>query len=154
MSFYDVPIEVVILIAQFNPSSWYSLTQIDKRIAEYTRNNRIAVEDMLIQVTHHWPRVVYSLPNGVVHRNHDLPAIVWINNSDKPYSNNKIKYYSNNNQYNALSSWHSKYDSCYWYKYGRQHRDNGKPAKSISSSYYEWWVNGKYLNFEFNRVSH
>ena len=54
--------------------------------------------------------------DGKLHRDNDLPAIIW-NNGDKE-----------------------------WWKNGIRHRDNNLPAVVCGGGHSEWWFDGKYQN--------
>ena len=53
-----------------------------------------------------------------LHRNNDLPAVIW----------------SDGRQW--------------WYQNGKRHRDNNLPASIYSHGYKEWWVNGGFIRYE------
>jgi len=55
---------------------------------------------------------------GQLHRENDLPAIIWEDGT-------KV-----------------------WYKNGKRHRENDLPAVIFTSGTKSWWVNGKYIRSE------
>jgi hypothetical protein len=126
MSYYSLPFEVVLLISQVSPPTWVSLTCADPRVGRYSLDNMVAMQDYFTTCVISYGdysaiRHLYKLPNGMLHRNGDLPAVII---DGKPYnynSNSKLK----------------------WYRYGKLHRCDDRPAIVRSDGNQEWWVNGK-----------
>jgi hypothetical protein len=169
MSYYDIPFEIVLILAQ--KSQWYIFIQVDRRVAEYTRNNRKTVEDLITRMVIQPRRTVYILPNGVLHRN-DGPATIYSDihqwyqygrihrDNDKPavvvhglYSiwyKNGVTHRENDKPavIHYLVKVASTIDKIIinplkiWYKNGLKHRDNNLPAVVYSSGKYEYWTNG------------
>jgi hypothetical protein len=133
LRYSELPFEIVLIIAKNAPNVWYILTQVDRRIAQYSRYNLIEIQDIFTTNTDG----EYRLPNGMLHRNGDLPAVVsmeeehWYQYSmrhrdgDLPaIVNHELKTYE-------------------WYKYGKRHRDGDKPAIIILQKSSEtWYYNG------------
>jgi antitoxin component YwqK of YwqJK toxin-antitoxin module len=77
--------------------------------------------------------------NGKLHRDNDLPAIIWASGNLEWYKNGKL------HRDNDLPA-KIQYGSLFWYKEGKKHRDNDLPAMvwSITGDK-EWWVNGAHI---------
>jgi hypothetical protein len=61
--------------------------------------------------------------DGIVHRDGDLPAIIWADETQE------------------------------WYKHGKLHRDNDKPAIVYANGDQEWWKNGKKYEPEVSKIT-
>lgn len=98
--------------------------------------------------------------NGEIHRDYDLPAIVYIDgflewyshgrkhrDGDKPAfeSPNGVKEWWQNNQLHRESGPAMIFPDGEerWFKNGELHRDNGLPAVVEANGVKEWWQNGK-----------
>jgi hypothetical protein len=108
-----LPVEIRLIIAKTHHETWFVLVQVDRTLAKLARRLRLELEDKfticvsanctisaycIIRIT------LYKLPNGVLHRSNDKPAIV-----------HKSALYI-------------------WYQYGRIMRDNDKPAVVLYNS--------------------
>jgi hypothetical protein len=101
-------------IATFNKEAWYWLYQVDLEFKEYASS-----EDGIKE----YKRIHYDVvikPNktkyylfGKLHREEDLPAIIYADGSQE------------------------------WYKNGLLHREGDLPAIIWADGTSEWWINGK-----------
>jgi hypothetical protein len=129
----SLPIEIVLIIAQSSSNVWYTLVQVDPRLSVYGINMRNQLQDKFMVTVHTPTCTMYVLPNGTLHRNGGLPAIVAQKN-DVPFD-----------LCCNLTISGAGVDK--WYQYGKLHRDNDKPAIMYSNGSCEWWVNGKRHRF-------
>jgi hypothetical protein len=158
MSYYSLPFEVVLLIAQDSAAVWWRLAQVDHRVTKYTRDNITQVEDYFTRSYKYKYAIIFTLPNGITHRNHG-PAVIDI------LGNLKIlqKYPQidlSKSQLILDDITIGELHTLSWYRYGKLHRDGDQPAvirpyvNNIYNSQntcvsttkqltYQWWVNGK-----------
>jgi antitoxin component YwqK of YwqJK toxin-antitoxin module len=101
-------------ITTFNKEAWYWLYQIDDKFREYASSEDGIREykkihfDVVIESN----RTIYYLC-GKIHREGDLPAVVWTNGTQL------------------------------WYKNGKRHREGDLPAIIWADGTSEWYKNGK-----------
>jgi hypothetical protein len=74
---------------------------------------------------------------GELHRDNDLPAIVYTNGSQQWYQND---YLHRDNDKPAIIT---RFGDNYWYQHDKLHRDNDKPAVVEANGSQEWYQNGK-----------
>ena len=104
---------------------------------------------------------IWRNKKGQIHRNYDLPAIIYANGTQEWYKENKLhrdndlpaiidadgtqywykddKRHRDNDKPAAISADGSQF----WYKEGLLHRDNDLPAIIFSDGSKEWWKNNK-----------
>ena len=75
--------------------------------------------------------------NGDLHRDDDLPACEYYDNTRKWYKNGKL------HRDGDLPAVEWKDGSKSWYKDGKRHRDGDLPAIECSNGSKEYWKNGK-----------
>ncbi len=73
---------------------------------------------------------------GIIHRDDDLPAVIFANGDQIWYQNGLI-HRSNDLPAVVFPGWRS-----IWYQNGLTHRDNDLPAVIIYNGRQEWWQNG------------
>jgi hypothetical protein len=82
----------------------------------------------------------YWYKNGVIHRDHDLPAVIYSNGSQYWYQNGLI------HRDNDLPAIIFVSGTEHWYQNGLLHRDNDLPAMVYSNGHQQWYLNGfRYL---------
>jgi hypothetical protein len=108
ITYYSLPFEVVILISQVSPMTWCSMTLADPRLGRYSLCGRVRedVQDRFTVKIVKKDKTKYILPNGLLHRNGDQPAVIYSDNDQLLYRNSS---------------------KC-WYQYGKVHRDGDQPA--------------------------
>jgi ribosomal protein L25 (general stress protein Ctc) len=131
LAYYNLPFEIIILIAKISPQVMYLLAQVDKRITQYIQIHIIELQDIFTTITNG----EYRLPNKWLHRNSDKPAITssmhyewWVNGLRHRDGDLPAVVY--NNGYSA------------WYKNGVRHRSGGKPAIIYTNGNSTYWENG------------
>jgi hypothetical protein len=82
-------------------------------------------------------RTVYSL-NDMIHRDHDLPAVIWIGLGCRDWIYMGMAHRDNDR---PAEIW--KDGSLYWHYRGKRHRDGDKPATIRSNGTREWWKDDK-----------
>ena len=82
-------------------------------------------------------RIEFRNSNDELHRDGDLPAIIYPNRSKWWYKNGQ-RHRDGDPPALIYSS-----GTKGWYKNGRIHRDGDLPAVVSTDGYKEWWVNGK-----------
>jgi len=81
--------------------------------------------------------VKYVLPDGQLHRENDLPAVIWSNGLQFWYYNDLL--HRENDQPAIMH--HDGSQS--WYYNDKLHRENDQPAVVYSTGSKEWWYGGK-----------
>jgi hypothetical protein len=157
-TYYSLPFEVVVLISQVAPAAWYNLVQADSRLGRYSLVREILedAQDRFTCKTVTKKKTTYYLPNGVINRNGDQPAIIYNNGTKHWIKNGKshregdlpafIEFRSNpvivRNVWYQNDKIHRDGDlpaiieytkrgniGCnYWYQYDKKHRDGDLPA--------------------------
>jgi antitoxin component YwqK of YwqJK toxin-antitoxin module len=79
----------------------------------------------------------YWYKNGKLHRDNDLPAIIFSNGYQGWYKNGKL------HRDNDLPAAISSDGDHYWYQNGNLHRDNDLPATIYSNGEQCWYKNGE-----------
>lgn len=79
----------------------------------------------------------------VIHRDGDLPAIIWADGTKFYYKHDKL------HRDNGLPAVELANGNKFYYKHGKLHRDNGLPAGEYSNGIKEYWINGKHIKTEF-----
>jgi hypothetical protein len=165
-TYYSLPFDVILIIAYDSPTVWYGLVQADPILGRYSLTVQKNAQDHFTTAkkedSDRWvdkTKMVWSLPNGAVHRNGDQPAVVydtgkliWYRfgvihrDGDKPakiYGNGECKWY----RFGLLHRDGDKPafvddEVKIWCRYGVRHRSGDQPA-FVSVNELEWWVNGK-----------
>ena len=83
--------------------------------------------------------MVWKNEDGEIHRENDMPAIIFIN-GDKYWCKNGLNHRDRDLPTKIFAD-----DSRIWYKNGQRHRNGDKPAIIFASGTREWWKNGKFL---------
>jgi hypothetical protein len=135
MTYYSLPFELTLILAQISPSTWFLLVQADSRLARYAWVNKSIVEDNLTITVRKDNSVYTKLPNGMTHKNGDLPAIIYHNNQCAYYKYGKL--HRDGDQPSLIYT-----NAHYWYQYGQAHRDCDLPAVVYSNNRREWYQHG------------
>jgi hypothetical protein len=143
ITYYSLPFEIILLIAQDSPNVWCRLVKADKRLAKYQENpTMVAVIQDKFTTTSYYHDInqitISRLPLGQRHRNWDKPAVLVI-----PYNVDEILK-------NIYSTIKHTITTQYWYQYDKKHREGDKPAEIMCYLSYGsivihlcWWKNGK-----------
>jgi hypothetical protein len=148
-TYYDLPFDVILLIETYSSNVMYLLSQVDKYIAIYLQDNLVEMQDYFTKMING----IYYLPNGLIHRNSDKPAIehsgynVWYQygiicrNNDQPtYVTNNGKYWYKNNKILSIKDVQDRYTED---DLGILHRDNDLPAVICTNDRLHWYKNGQ-----------
>jgi hypothetical protein len=157
-TYYLLPFEIVILISYVSYKTWYKLTIADPRVGRYSlgREAREAAQDRFTitieSTTFSQHTVQHILPNGMLHRNGELPAII----ETDLYDDSVIKewyQYDKRHRDNDKPAYVTQYTKM-WYKHGKQHRGGIRYAM-ISSNYNPeiWHYGNKYVATEYKSYS-
>jgi len=80
----------------------------------------------------------YWYQNGKIHRDNDLPAIIYYDGTQEWFQNGEL------NRDNDLPALIYSYGTKVWYKNGQRHRDNDMPAVIHYDGTQIWYNNGEY----------
>jgi hypothetical protein len=89
------------------------------------------------------PAVIYAdgsqiwYQNGKLHRDNDLPAVIWANGTQYWYKNDEL------HRDNDLPAIVFANGTQYWYQHGHLHRDNDKPVIILSNGIKYWYRNNE-----------
>jgi hypothetical protein len=72
-----------------------------------------------------------------LHRDYDLPAVVWPDGTQYWYQHGKL------HRDNDLPAWTKTDGTQIWLKHGESHRNNDLPAVVLANGHQEWWVEGR-----------
>jgi hypothetical protein len=101
----NLAFEIIKIIVQESPDLWFNLVQTCSIFNKYLCiDNLVELQDWFTIIKSNYYETMYKLPNGQLHRNYDLPAVV--------YSNGTM---------------------C-WYQYGVPCRSNDKPAVVLENT--------------------
>ena len=87
--------------------------------------------------------IVYKNEFGQVHRDYDLPAVLWARGSKEWYVNGE------RHRANDLPAMYFINETTQWWKNGQLHREGGRPAIKYFcgiDSRDEWWINDRKLS--------
>jgi hypothetical protein len=159
----SLPFDVIIYISKLAPHAWYSIVCIDTRISRSKQYDITMVQNLFTtQTVNAKGKTIYTLPNGLRHRNGDQPAVVsseiqkWYQygklhrDGDKPaviWEQDFTKWtewyqYGKLHRDGNLPAAISSYDDKIWYQHGVQHRDGDLPAV-IHYDSQNWYQYGK-----------
>jgi hypothetical protein len=118
----SLPFEVVLIISRDSHAVWWRLVCVDRNLADYTRTHLEEVQDLFTSKVNG----IYRLPNKVVHRGMDKPAVVRTISRERWYHGER----------------HREGDLREWWYHGERHREGDKPAV-VNGDLREWWHRGK-----------
>jgi predicted lipoprotein with Yx(FWY)xxD motif len=160
LMYLSIPIEVILSIACSTPDSWWCLVRADPRVSR-SGISKLTLQDKFTTITTINGVTTYTLPNGMIHRNWDSPAVVsdtgkyqwyqfgvYARDKGKPhvvYTDGRRKWYKNGKKHRDgdLPAYIKSYGVCKWYKNGYKHRNGDKPAVVWQDGMKEWYYYGK-----------
>jgi hypothetical protein len=166
VSYYSLPFEIVEIISHLSPAAWYSLTLADSRLGRYSLNKlvREAAQDHFIKekIKLHSDgyNIIskYVLPNGKLHSNGDLPALIYFYKSypSMQLCIRELQWYQNGKLHRDgdMPARINEYGAS-WYQYGERHRGGFRSAiKENNSMRNEIWRYGyEYDNYSSTQVT-
>ena len=140
-NFDKLPFELVDMIVEFGDINVYKKLLIYRRFAlktldpNYNKNFRILFTTCVVKREYGIKYTLYYL-NGKLHRDNDLPAVEYNDETKEWHKNGKI------HRDNDLPAHIDADGTKEWYKNGLLHRDNGKNTVEYGHNVSVQWVDG------------
>jgi hypothetical protein len=128
VTYNSLPFEILMLISRYSPATWWDLVRADPRVSRYASihiNIKAVKHSFTTLVVEHVKctsgksetRVVYRLPNSVIHSD-GSPAII--------YQCGLVKWYQNGKLHSDTGpAIHHRGYISKWYQNGVPYQDNG-----------------------------
>ena len=161
----ELILDVKILIASYHEDIWIKLVLLDEEFKQYAyklqgvkqfvnlftriiRNQTTlfgkphSIDDNPVDINKEQKEYVQWFYSGKLHRDNDLPAIVYKNGTQSWYKNGLA------HRENDFPAFMFKSGTKYWYYQGHVHRDNDLPAEMYIDGIHKWFIHGKLIRYK------
>ena len=156
----ELILDVKILIASYDEDVWIKLVLLDEKFKQYAYKiqgikqfvnlftkiiyNQTtlfgkphSIYDQPVEINKEQKEYIVWYYNGLMHRENDLPAVVYKSGTQYWYYNNSI------HRENDLPAVIFANGDKYWYYKGHVHRENDLPAEIYNSGIKKWYYHGQ-----------